>query len=128
VAARHPIAQLAGLSFEEPDEALYAFPEKYVAGRVAVDGAEVEIHNAHLPPGESRWEIKLHHFEAIRRRADRDTRGPRVLCGDFNGPVERERRGPAERHCPEASRRGAEPLVQGRDEHRRQPGDEGHLP
>ena len=37
LAARHPIATLPGLSFPNPDEALYAFPEKYVAARVRVD-------------------------------------------------------------------------------------------
>src|SRR5688572_27306610 len=28
LAARHPIVKLPGLSFDNPDEALYAFPEK----------------------------------------------------------------------------------------------------
>ncbi|MDQ3632400.1 MAG: endonuclease/exonuclease/phosphatase family protein [Actinomycetota bacterium] len=94
VAARRPIAMLPGLSFGNPDEALYAFPEKYVAARVTIAGAEVDVHNAHLPPGVSRGAIKAHTFEAITRRVDRDSDNPRILCGDFNAPSDEDAKGP----------------------------------
>jgi endonuclease/exonuclease/phosphatase family metal-dependent hydrolase len=72
----------------------FAFPEKYPAAKVMVDGIEIDVHNAHLPPGVSRGLIKVHAFEAIRRRMDADTRIARVLCGDFNAPVEEDTDGP----------------------------------
>ncbi len=93
-AARHPIAMLPGLSFEDREEMRFAFPEKYLAAKVIVDGVEIDVHNAHLPPGVSRGLIKVHAFEAIRRRIDADTHVPRVLCGDFNAPVEEDAGGP----------------------------------
>lgn len=93
-AARDPIALLAGLSFEDSEEARYAFPEKHLAARVTVDGAEVDVHNAHLPPGVSRGVVKVHAFEAIRRRVDEDTGNPTILCGDFNAPEFEDADGP----------------------------------
>jgi endonuclease/exonuclease/phosphatase family metal-dependent hydrolase len=93
-AARHPIAILPGLSFENHEEMRFAFPEKYLAARVVVDGVEIDVHNAHLPPGVSRGLIKVHAFEAIRRRIDADTHTARLLCGDFNAPVEEDAAGP----------------------------------
>jgi endonuclease/exonuclease/phosphatase family metal-dependent hydrolase len=47
---------------------------------------EVDVHNAHLPPGSTRGEIKLQTFRAIRQRIDEPTSAARVLCGDFNTP------------------------------------------
>jgi endonuclease/exonuclease/phosphatase family metal-dependent hydrolase len=93
-AARHPVELLPGLHFAEPDEALYAFPEKYVAARVSVGGREVEVHNAHLPPGASRGLIKVHAFEAIARRLAESSIGPKILCGDFNAPWSEDAGGP----------------------------------
>jgi len=94
VAARHPIELLPGLSFEDPDEARYAFPEKHVAARVTLDGHEVDVHNAHLPPGVSRGVIKVHAFEAIARRVAEDSDRPTILCGDFNAPWSEDADGP----------------------------------
>ena len=93
-AARHPIAMLPGLSFEDREERRFAFPEKYLAAKVIVDGVEIDVHNAHVPPGVSRGLIKAHAFEAIRTRIDADTHIPRILCGDFNAPVEEDADGP----------------------------------
>jgi endonuclease/exonuclease/phosphatase family metal-dependent hydrolase len=86
IAARHPLALLSGLSFDEPDPARIAFPEKYVVARVSVDGAAIDVHNAHLVPGSSRGIVKVHMFEAIRRRIEQPTASARILCGDFNTP------------------------------------------
>lgn len=85
---------LPGLSFDDREEMRFAFPEKYLAAMVIVDGVEIDVHNAHLPPGVSRGLIKVHAFEAIRRRIDVDTHVARVLCGDFNAPVEEDADGP----------------------------------
>ncbi len=93
-AARHPIAMLPGLSFEDREEMRFAFPEKYLAAKVIVDGVEIDVHNAHLPPGVSSGLIKVHAFEAIRRRVDADAQIARVLCGDFNAPVQEDADGP----------------------------------
>src|SRR5215212_6918330 len=75
-AARHPVAALPGLFFDDPEQAAVAFPEKYVAAGVLLGGAQVEIHNAHLPPGSTRGIIKVHAFQAIRRRVDESPRRP----------------------------------------------------
>jgi endonuclease/exonuclease/phosphatase family metal-dependent hydrolase len=92
-AARHPMSELPGLEFDDPEEREFAFPEKYLAVQVVLDGAAVELHNAHLPPGVSRGVIKVHHFEAIRRRVERDD-NLKVLCGDFNAPWSEDAKGP----------------------------------
>lgn len=85
-AARSPIAPLAGISFIDPEQREVAFPEKYLAARILIGRTEVDVHNAHLPPGSTRETIKVDAFEAIRRRIDEPTANPRVLCGDFNTP------------------------------------------
>jgi exonuclease III len=86
LASRDPIAPLPGLSFTDPDEARFAFPEKYVAARTSIGGLELEVHNAHLPPGVSRGVVKAHAYEAIRRRIDAANGHARILCGDLNAP------------------------------------------
>ena len=83
---RGRIAALPGLAFGDPEQARLAFPEKYLAVRVVVDGMGLDVHNAHLPPGSTRGAIKMHAFRAIRQRIDEPTSVPRVLCGDFNTP------------------------------------------
>lgn len=94
IAARHPIDMLDGLSFPDAGERRFAFPEKYLAARVELYGATLEVHNAHVPPGASRGVLKVHAFEAIRRRVDTDEPTPRILCGDFNAPWEENADGP----------------------------------
>lgn len=94
VASRHPIAPLPGLAFDDPEEARLAFPEKHISARIRIDGHEIDIHNTHLPPGVSKGVLKVHHFEAVRRRVDRDPDRPTVLCGDFNAPAEEDEQGP----------------------------------
>jgi endonuclease/exonuclease/phosphatase family metal-dependent hydrolase len=94
IASRLALAAMPGLSFPEADEARYAFPEKHLVARVRVDDGEIDVHNTHLPPGASRGVLKVHHFEAVRRRVDEDTRRPRVLCGDFNAPWSEDENGP----------------------------------
>ena len=93
VATRGRIAPLPGLTWPDAEEARVAFPEKYVAALVECDGLQVEVHNAHLPPGSSRGIIKPQAFNAIARRLDEPTRAPQILCGDFNSPIREDDQG-----------------------------------
>jgi endonuclease/exonuclease/phosphatase family metal-dependent hydrolase len=93
-ASRYPIEALPGLSFDDSNEARLAFPEKYLACRVSLGRHDIEIHNAHLPPGSTRGLIKVHAFEAIRKRVTENPDVPRVLCGDFNAPAQENVAGP----------------------------------
>ena len=88
IAAKHPLSAIAGLTYGDAEEARLGFPEKHVAGRVSIQGREIDIHCTHLPPGVSNGLVKVHHFEAVNRRVMRDRARPRILCGDFNAPVE----------------------------------------
>ncbi len=99
IAARHPLTALPGLTFADPEEERLAFPEKFLAASVRLDDLSLRVHNAHLPPGVSRGLLKVHAFEAIRRRLDedlarRDAGEALVLCGDFNAPVAGASEGP----------------------------------
>ena len=85
-AARHPIEALPGLSFNDPEEARLAFPEKFVAAEVSLAGEPVEVHNAHAPPGSTRYLLKPQALAAIARRVDQRPQLPQILCGDFNAP------------------------------------------
>jgi len=102
VAAREPMTTLPELSFPDPEQARVAFPEKYLAATVVADGVEIDVHNAHLPPGSTRGIIKVHAFQAIRRGVDHPTSRPRILCGDFNTPLAEDADGvtPAGRNHP----------------------------
>ena len=96
VASRIGCEELPGLSWADPSEAATAFPEKYVAARVDVDGHPVSIHNTHPPPGVSRGILKVRHFEAVARRIDEEGDKPTILCGDFNAPLLEDEEGPNE--------------------------------
>ncbi len=86
-ASRLPIKQLPGLSFPDPEEERFAFPEKYLAAQVLEKDVAIEVHNAHAPPGSSRGIIKPQAFRAMRRRVDLRPGVRQVLCGDFNTPI-----------------------------------------
>lgn len=94
IASRVPITEEEGLSFPDPEEAALAVPEKYVTARIELDGSDVRVHNFHAPPGVSLGVIKVHAFEAVRRRLDLDAGKPRILCGDFNAPDYEDDEGP----------------------------------
>ena len=94
IASRHPISTLPGLTYADEREAAFGFPEKHVAARVSFNGIEIDVHNTHVPPGVSNGLLKVHHFEAVRRRLDRDRSRRRILCGDFNAPVDEDKDGP----------------------------------
>ena len=84
-AARGALAMLPGLSFDEPEDARLAFPEKYLSARVRLGQIAFDVHNAHVPDAATvGGAIKIRAFEAIRQRVDQEPAYPRVLCGDFN--------------------------------------------
>lgn len=83
IASKLPIASLPGLSFHDRAE---AFPEKYLAARVSLDGAAIDVHNAHTPPGVSVKMLKVYYWEAMLARLEEPTDAAKVLCGDFNAP------------------------------------------
>jgi exonuclease III len=86
IASRRPLAPLQGLRFEDGGQAAVAFPEKYMAATIQLDGVPVEIHNADVPPSETLGLMKMHALQAIRRRVDQSAGRPLVLCGDFMTP------------------------------------------
>ena len=65
-----------------------AFPKSTWPAGSSLYGREIDVHCTHLPPGVSNGLLKVHHFEAVHRRVMRDRTRPRILCGDFNAPVE----------------------------------------
>jgi endonuclease/exonuclease/phosphatase family metal-dependent hydrolase len=85
-AARHPIAALPGLQFDDPDERRLAFPEKFVAAEVTLSDRVIEVHNAGAPPGSSRRILKPQALAAVARRLEVRPELPQILCGDFNMP------------------------------------------
>jgi endonuclease/exonuclease/phosphatase family metal-dependent hydrolase len=95
IASLHPMIALGGLAYGSDEEALLGFPEKHIAARIQLNRGEVDVHNTHLPPGVSRGLLKVHHFEAVRRRLDRDSGRRRILCGDFNAPESENLEGPS---------------------------------
>ena len=47
---------------------------------------QLELHNAHVPPAQSKGFVKVETCEAIFERLARPCDRHRVLCGDFNTP------------------------------------------
>lgn len=80
LASRYELEPLDGLPL--------AFPERYLGAVVrAENGQELELHNAHAPPGSTRGRIKIELFSALAARLGRPSSRPRILCGDFNTPA-----------------------------------------
>ena len=83
VASRWPLRRLPEMRLE--------FPERYLAATVGRDGAEFELHTAHLPPSSTRGLVKVEMFEALHNRLAAPFDRPRIFCGDLNTPrVEHE--------------------------------------
>jgi exonuclease III len=77
IAARVPLVPLPTLDI--------AYPERYLA---ATAGSDLELHNAHLPPGSTRGLVKVQMFQALHARLANTSARRRILCGDFNAPRE----------------------------------------
>jgi exonuclease III len=82
IAAKAPIEPLDGFELAPGD----GFPEKYLAGRVEIEGAMIDMHNVHTPPGSTTKMLKVEYWEAVLERVNRPTASARILCGDFNSP------------------------------------------
>ena len=79
-ASRYPLgAQLPG-RFPVP------WPERILSAQLRVGGRQVEIHNAHVPPGSSNGWIKIAVLNGIFKGLAIKADNPRILCGDFNTP------------------------------------------
>jgi len=69
------------------------WPERVLSVVVAAPFGEIELHTAYIPCGASHDWIKIRTFEGIFTRLARDTKRPRILCGDFNTPQEETQEG-----------------------------------
>lgn len=83
IASRWELKQIASTEFGTP------WPEKVLS--VLIDEkpwGKVEIHTVHLPNGSNHGWTKIEMFEAIYKRLACNVRHHRILCGDFNSPLE----------------------------------------
>ncbi len=77
-AARWPLTELPAIPAP--------FPERVLSAVVDAPAGDLELHNAHVPPAQSRGFVKVETCEAIVERLARPCGRHRVLCGDFNTP------------------------------------------
>lgn len=78
VASRSPIALAPALDLP--------WPERHIAVRTAVDGAEAEVHNLHVPLSSKPDQVKVRTLEAVFAHLAAPSDIPRVLLGDLNTP------------------------------------------
>jgi endonuclease/exonuclease/phosphatase family metal-dependent hydrolase len=70
------------------------WPERHLAVRTAIDGAEVEIHTLHAPLSSKEELAKVRTLEALHAQlAAADDGIPRILAGDLNTPRYENREG-----------------------------------
>jgi exonuclease III len=62
------------------------FPERVLSSVVEAPFGLLELHNAHVPPAQSRGFVKVETCVAIHDRLARPSDRPRILCGDLNTP------------------------------------------
>jgi exonuclease III len=63
-------------------------PERVLSTVVETPAGLLDLHNAHVPPAQSRGFLKVETCEAIHARLARPADRHRVLCGDLNTPRE----------------------------------------
>ena len=61
-------------------------PERVLSLVIEAPAGQLELHNAHVPPAQSRGFTKVETCEAIYYALARPSDRHRVLCGDFNTP------------------------------------------
>lgn len=61
-------------------------PERVLSLVIETPAGQLELHNAHVPPAQSKGFVKVETCEAIFDRLARPCDRHRVLCGDFNTP------------------------------------------
>jgi exonuclease III len=79
-ASRWPLNELPAIAAPHPERVLSTVVDTPVG--------LLELHNAHIPPAQSRGFLKVETCEAIYERLARPSDRHRVLCGDFNTPRE----------------------------------------
>jgi endonuclease/exonuclease/phosphatase family metal-dependent hydrolase len=62
------------------------WPERHLACRVALEGAQVEVRNVHAPLSQKAGRVKVRTLEAVFSAVARDDGLPRVVAGDLNTP------------------------------------------
>jgi endonuclease/exonuclease/phosphatase family metal-dependent hydrolase len=82
VASRWPLRPLPPTDFPVP------WTERVLSVIIATPSEEIELHTTHIPPGSSNGWKKIEMLEGIYKRLACLSRGPRILCGDFNTPRE----------------------------------------
>ncbi len=87
IATREPSTPLAPLA-EAP------WPERHLAVRTRLDGAEVELHTLHAPLSQKADRVKVRTLEALHAALLSGVAGARrIVCGDFNTPRYESREG-----------------------------------
>lgn len=69
------------------------WPESAISSAVLTPLGQIEVHNAHIPPGTSHGWLKIETLEAIYAGLAIQSERPRILCGDFNMPQEENQDG-----------------------------------
>ena len=83
LASRWPLEQISSTSFGAP------WAEKVLSVNLATDPhGEGELHSVHLPNGAANGWTKIEMFEAIYKRLAQNVKHHRILCGDFNSPLQ----------------------------------------
>jgi endonuclease/exonuclease/phosphatase family metal-dependent hydrolase len=82
IASRWPFHTLSPSEFPIP------WPQCVLSVVLDSPWGEVELHSAHVPNWEDYRSGKVETFEGISRRLARESERPRILCGDFNSPME----------------------------------------
>jgi endonuclease/exonuclease/phosphatase family metal-dependent hydrolase len=82
VASRWELEQIASTSFGAP------WAEKVLSVDLKSPHGKIELHSVHLPNGSSNGWTKIDMFEAIYKRLARNVEHHRILCGDFNSPLQ----------------------------------------
>jgi exonuclease III len=79
-ASRWPLSELPAIAAPHP--------ERVLSTVVETRAGLLDLHNAHVPPAQSRGFLKVETCEAIYERLARPADRHRVLCGDLNTPRE----------------------------------------
>ncbi len=87
------IASRWRLSAMKPDLFPVPWKERVLSAKVITPRGNIEFHTTHIPPGSSNGWIKIVTLEGIYQRLARQTKIPRILCGDFNAPQEERQDG-----------------------------------
>jgi exonuclease III len=78
---------------ESQPELVIPYVERVLSALVTSPWGAIEIHTAHIPPGEGNGWKKIETFEGIYGRLATPCDRPRILCGDFNSPQHETRDG-----------------------------------